>query len=408
MVVDKWIKETMVFLSLLLMVSVIYSKFVLSLSMIGFVLLALYHKKRDFRFWKNKSYLLISVLFLLFVVSGINSDNTSEWIHHMRMRLPFLALPFAFYKLPRISKRDYYLLHYALIIIFFLSAIPVFVHYITHFEEMQKALGMGQPIPTPVNHTKYSLFISFAGISGLILYYKGFIFKYPWEKWLILSVSIFLMVFVHILAVRSGIVVLYLAITGIALFYTFRNKDYKKLLIALAFIIITPYIAYKSIPSLNKRVHYMVYDYNKYKEGKGDQYSDSDRIQSLQVGSSIFINNPIIGVGIGDLKEKCTEEYKIRFGPDKYVLYPHNQYLFILAATGFIGFLIFIIGFLGPFIVNHHYNNYFLFALLIIYSGAFLVDNVLERSFSAAFFVFFLCLGISYCDKVEETSEGVQ
>ena len=74
--VDKWIKETMIFLSLMLMVSVIYSKFVLSLSMIGFVLLALIYKKGDYRFWGNKSYLLISVLFLLFVVSGINSENT--------------------------------------------------------------------------------------------------------------------------------------------------------------------------------------------------------------------------------------------------------------------------------------------------------------------------------------------
>jgi O-antigen ligase len=205
---------------------------------------------------------------------------------------------------------------------------------------------------------------------------------------------IYLLIFLHILAVRSGLVVFYLSAMLMSTIYAFRQRSFRTLIIALVLAILLPVIGFLSIPSLNKRVHYMIYDLKEYLKDGGDQYSDSDRINSLLVGWEIFKDNPVIGTGIGDLKDECKIKYGDKFGPEKYVLYPHNQYLFVLAGSGLIGLVLFLVFLWGPLWVNSNYLNMYLLAVVLVFSFGFLFDNALERSFSAGFYAFFITLGI--------------
>jgi O-antigen ligase len=393
---EKHIRQYMLALSIVLMLSLIYSKFLLSVSMIGFVILALACNAPSYRFWNNRAFLLVSLFFFLFVFSGINSSNTGDWVHHMRMRLPFIALPFAFYAFPALDKKMYYLLHKIFIAIIAFSTLPVLWNIVVDFDQVYKDLAQGRPIATPVHHVKYSIFLAFAAISGAYLAMKDATHKHSREKWVLSATTIYLTLFLHVLAVRSGIAVLYISILILALAFAVKARKFKYLLMAIGFSVIMPVLAYQLVPSLNKRINYMVYDLNEYIENGGDNYSDSDRINSLIVGYKIFNRHPIAGIGIGDIKDACTDQYLVDFGPDKYVLYPHNQYLFILVSTGILGLLVFLTALWGPLFLQSNYRGFLLLALVVIYSTAFLADNILERSFSAAFYAFFLCAGLSF------------
>jgi len=148
------------------------------------------------------------------------------------------------------------------------------------------------------------------------------------------------------------------------------------------------------LPSLKKKLNYVSWDLNQFRTGKGLNYSDSERIYSLSAGIEIFKESPITGIGIGDLKSACKKIYTTRYQKEL-DHYPHNQYLFVLAGMGLIGFLFYAFAFLGPLVVlRGRYDPYFLslYAVVII-SG--LAENTLERTFSIGFYLFFV--GASLC-----------
>ncbi|NNF33476.1 MAG: O-antigen ligase family protein, partial [Saprospiraceae bacterium] len=331
---DKQVRIAFLFLSILLITSVVYSKFLLSVSMFGWAILAFYSFRKPFKIWEEKGLLLTIGLIALTAFSGVNSENTGEWIHHLRMRLPFFALPVALYMIPKPSPRTYFFIQYFLIFLIFFSTLPVLYEVLVDFDTIYQGLAAGRPIPTPIQHTKYSLMVAYAIIAGALLIkdqlpHSGYI-----KKWLLIGVVVYLLIFLHILAVRSGLVVFYLSAVLLSAVYAFWQRSFRTLIIALVLAILLPVIGFLSIPSLNKRVHYMIYDLKEYLKDGGDQYSDSDRINSLLVGWEIFKDHPLIGTGIGDLKDECKIKYEEKFGADKYVLYPHNQYLFVLAGSG--------------------------------------------------------------------------
>lgn len=148
----------------------------------------------------------------------------------------------------------------------------------------------------------------------------------------------------------------------------------------------------------------MLWDLDRFREGNGDDYSDSERINSLLIGYEIFKENIWVGTGIGDFQSVCAEKYNTSWGPEKKVLYPHNQFLFILGACGIIGFVLFLLGMYGPWLWSGIPKFIPLILLLTVASLTFMVDNILERSFSAGWLAFFYCVFLSYAQKIKQVS----
>jgi O-antigen ligase len=263
------------------------------------------------------------------------------------------------------------------------------------FANINDALGRGQSIPTPVDHIKYSLFVAFATLSCFLLYWTDW-FSNPRLKISNMVIGVFLFVFLHILAVRSGLAVFYLSLIVYLLINVFSKKlAFQKLLLMLTGILLIPFVALKTIPSLERKIGYMKYDIEMYLQGKGSSYSDSERIYSYKVGYGLFKSSPILGTGIGDLLNESELSYKDKFGLDLRK-YPHNMYLFLLAGLGLIGFILCLIAFLYPsWYFRRNLDPFFLcFTVLVLIS--FIVENTIQRSYSTAFYLFFSLLGISY------------
>jgi len=185
------------------------------------------HLKANFqKFISNKAYLVVTLFFFIVVVSGINSTDFGYWGERLRIKLPFILLPFAFASMPRFRKKDYLTIFYFFLIILFGSTLLVGLDYWINYEKITDGLGRGRPIPTPVNHIRYSLMIAFGTIGGIVLWYRNFHWKYLWEKWLIIGMTGFLFFFLHVLSVRSGLLVLYASLIFLSFRYAYLEKKY--------------------------------------------------------------------------------------------------------------------------------------------------------------------------------------
>ena len=387
----------------LMIFSIYYSLFLLSISSIGFAAIALYNAfegKEKFQhkeFWPFASLMLI---FLITFLSGMNSDDLGYWVRHLRLKLPFLILPPAFYILREPVARYFDQLCMFFLGIAVVSTIPVLAQ-LADLESMVALIKKGQSLNTPVDHIKYSIYIAFSIIiSMLFLVEKRGMFKF--QKSILLIGGIYLFIFLHLLAVRSGLAIFYMVSFIMLLRYAIVLKK-PILYLAVVLLGISPFVAYKTIPTLKKKVEYMIYDFRMYQKGEGNNLSDSERLYSYEVGIEIFKESPLLGSGIGDLRKLCAEKYKSKFQIDLNK-YPHNQFLFILAGSGIVGILLFLIGMCYPIFYFRKKQDSLFLAIWLIVLISFIVENTIERSYGISFFLLFflgsMCkMIVDYCNE---------
>ncbi|HOU46233.1 MAG TPA: O-antigen ligase family protein, partial [Chitinophagales bacterium] len=140
----------------------------------------------------------------------------------------------------------------------------------------------------------------------------------------------------HILAVRSGILLSYFFI----IFYlitSVKKISRKQFALALIGIVIgiTMLCTFKTV---QQRFHYLKYDYQQYLENKHTaiEYTDSRRLISIGVGLEIIQENKWLGCGLANINRACAEIYRKKyptFAKDYYYL-PHSQFIFFIACFG--------------------------------------------------------------------------
>jgi O-antigen ligase len=214
------------------------------------------------------------------------------------------------------------------------------------------------------------------------------------HKYVLFFLSAFLFGFLHFLSVRTGLALTYIGLGLTLIWYVITNKNYLLGLGVAAFLVAIPFIAFKTIEPFKRKINYMFWDLAQYQQGKGNNYSDSERIMSYQISLLLIKESPIVGHGVGDLRPLMIEKHKNMYGQkDKYI-YPHNQYLYVLTCIGVLGGLVFFFGLLSPLIYIEQRNVFIvsIFALMLI---SFLVENTIQRAIITGFFLFFILLNLS-------------
>lgn len=394
-----------------MIIALIYSKFMLTVGMILLLLISLVQIgngntfKISFRpeaknlfqkLWRRKDLLVLSFFFLIVLLSGIYSSDMNYLGERLRIKLPFLILPFAFASLPAFTEKQYYGLFYFLMIVVVISTIPVGFHYLQHYEIIQENIQKGKTIPTPMNHIRYSLMIAFSVLSGAVLWWKGFYIKYAYERYWIAGVTIFLFVFIHILSVRSGLLILYLSIFLLVFRFIFISQKFFLGLGMIVGLCIFGFFALETIPSLKSKVNYMRYDFEQYLKGNNQNYSDAERLISMEAGIKIGNQNPVFGVGAGDLKSEVSVLYKKDFPEISKPKMPHNQLISVYAGSGILGLAIFLFAFFYPLWYRKNYQDILFTILHLIVFCSFFMENTLETAVGVAFYILFLLFGLNY------------
>ena len=364
--------------------------------MIAFTILAIIEAQKSdsfsFKaFFKDKAFSGLLLVFVAILLSGINSEDHQQWLLQIKLKLPFIFLPFAFYIFkPWIDHKFHKWIHFAFIATALLSSFHVIGMFLLDQEAITASIGKGKSIPTPLDHIHYSIMMAYAVVSAAIF---AIIESNKTRKWALFLVSAYLFGFLHFLSVRTGLALSYAGLGLTLIWYVFTNKNYLLGLMVAAFLVAIPFIAFKTIAPFKKKINYMFWDLAQYKKGKGNNYSDSERIMSYQISLQLIKESPIVGHGVGDLRPIMTKRHKDQYGQkDKYI-YPHNQYLYVLACMGILGALVFFYGLFTPLIFANKRNVFLviLFALMLI---SFLVENTIQRAVITGFFLFFILLNL--------------
>ena len=410
-------RQLTIFFCVAFLWALIYSKFVISVAMICLLVMSVFdldlEKKQPLQFhpqlrqnfqklFSNKAYLSVTLFFILVLITGSYSTDMNYWLERLRIKLPFLLFPFAFASMPRLREKDYWSIFYAFVIVIFGSAILVGFDYLSNYAEITDGLGRGRPVPTPVNHVRYSLMMAFSIIGGFALWFRNFYWKYNWEKWLIRGMTIFLFFFIHVLSVRSGILVLYISIFFLSLRLAFLQKKYLAGFVGVIALLLFPLIAYNTIEGFKKKVDYTLWDWKQYFNDRELRSSDAGRVISLKVGMEVCKKNQWIGVGAGDVRKEVHQIYTSQYPDIQKRKMPHNQLISICAGTGIIGLLIFLFAFWFPLFYKKIKPDEVFITLHLILFASFFTENTIENSVGVGFYVFFLLLGIHYLSEIKE------
>lgn len=336
------------------------------------------------------AYYSLCVFFLLTVFSGINSTDVQGWIHFLKLKAPYLLLPLVFINHTSLNRKVYLQLYLSLIAVLSLSSVFVLANYILDWQAITKSISTGKALTTPLSHVKFSVLCAIASISSFILAGSKFL-----NKKLLLAFSGFLALVVHVLAVRTGLVVLY-GVGGVLLIYhLWKFRKYNLIALVIITGIMTPILAYYTIPSVKHKVHYMLYDFKMIQEGHTANYSDGERIRSLQIGMNIIKKHPVFGVGVGDIRTICESYYDDWFPDSQKRILPHNQYLLVWAAYGLIALIVFLFCLLYPILFHPGRSDLLLVSLiftLILYG---MVEKPLDEYVFITVHSLLACCGIS-------------
>jgi O-antigen ligase len=407
-------RKAAVFFACLLVVSMMVSPFLLSVSMWGLVFVSFWETAaicrtngildnlrkpsawgkilaQSFRnLFRQPPLALFLLLLIVPAASFFWSDDHVFWLERARVRLPFLVLPWVFANLPLLSLRQLYLPLYVLVWALTIICLVATINFALHFDEVLAGIGRGDPIPVPRSHIRFSLILAAGIVAGGWLWAKGFFWRWKWERWALAAALFFLFFFIHLLSVRSGIVGLYAVLLFSLGRYLWRTRRWGIGLIALAIIILAPMAAMRTLPSFEMRVRYMIWDWQQYQQNKGNTYSDAERIISLKVGWQLWQENPLLGVGAGDLPAEVRRVVNEKYpGYNDAPKLPHNQFVYILSGTGLIGLALSLVAFLAP-IAAAAYRRFYLFAAFqILVFTSFLVEYTIETAIGVAFYLFY-------------------
>lgn len=404
--------QAIIFLFIWVVSMVLSAEFVLSVAMIGLLVLSLFELhidgpkvslklrstlRENFKKYSGyRAWLAVSVPFLLVLVSALWSSDSDYTLERLRIKLPFLVLPFAFASMPPLRKREILTILYFLLVSMTAISVYVLIDFLVNFEKVMELIGRGGHLPTPSNHIRFSLTLALTIIGGGALWVEKFHFRQPFERWIIGGMTLFLFIFIHILSVRSGILALYVALFALGGYFIFVKKKSLIGLVGILAIVAVPLIAYWTVPSFQLKVDYARWDFMQFQQGVGGQYPDSERLISIRTGVDIGKQHPILGVGAGDLEREVKQVYETEHDGLYNFRMPHNQLVSIFAGTGAVGLLAFLVAFFYPVFYRKNFRQPLFLALHAIVFTSFMMENTIENNFGVSMYLFFLLIGLNF------------
>lgn len=340
----------------------------------------------------NRYYLLLTLLFIIPFISGLWSTDTGEWWQRSVVKLPLLILPLTFMVMPLLTYKMYRSLTWLYILLINGACLWSFAKYAGDSIPVQDAYSKAAVMLVPFgdDHVRFSWAVVIALLlTGKLLAGHTVVRA---EKYFAILLAVWLIIYLHILAAKTGLVIFYVCFFIYCLhkICTKKNKwiPLAGLLLPAVFFI----TAYLFLPTFHNRVHYVLWDYQQYSTGNFlPGSSDGARLVSWIGGWKIFTHNFFNGVGFGDIWNSLQHFYDTEFA----WLVPHdrlfpNQFLMYGCGAGIIGMLVFSITVLIPFFMQRIRKDFF---QVCFHAGTlicFLTEMNLEGQYGVFLYIFFV------------------
>jgi O-antigen ligase len=363
---------------------------ILSLSMFLFGINAIWKTPLSV-FFKQKWWLWGLAWTAMYLLSYFWSTDLPYWEERVQVKIPFLFIPLAFSCLPNIPLKLLRKMSIGIAILLVGGCVYSLSYFVIDTQKILDGYSVSKVIPTPAygDHIRFSIFVAWFVIWSFFIFRKMIS---SFEKAITLITIFIFIAYLHILAARSGLLVLY-TFAFLYLIYLFLKKRFVLSISILVSICIGVVAAYQIFPTLRSKVGYVKYSYSEYKNGNiNANYSDIGRIISYNLASKIIKEHPIIGVGAGDVRLEMKNKYE-QFSPNtkpEQRIVPHNQILEVTMVGGITTLTLFLIWLFYPLTqIKRNRSGFYVFAIWFCLFVSMLVEPMLEVQFGV--FVYLFC-----------------
>ncbi|SES85912.1 O-antigen ligase family protein [Hymenobacter actinosclerus] len=330
-------------------------------------------------------------LYALLVLSGLYTHEWPVWRHELFRLLPWLGVPLVFGLAVPLTGRQRFGVGSLFVVGLALIGAATMGQYLRDPAAANEAFRVGHNLSsvTRIFHIHFGLMLALAAFFGFRMARQP---QAP--RWLrvVLGLSVAMCVAVlHVLAYRTGLLAAYVLLLVEALLALLVRRRFwlgAALLLALTLV---PWLAYRTLGSVNERFHATFYDLEQFELGHDiNNFSLSRRLAAWQTATVVARRHPVLGVGAADANAAMMQQYQWRsYGllPQNRVMI-HNQYLHQLVAGGVVGLALWLLVLLGPLAQPALRRNPYVYRFLLLQAVAMLTDSLLELQISYNLFVF--------------------
>ena len=390
---QQWRVYTLFYCIIAMMAALFFSRAMLSVVMMLFVAVSFLHKEpveHLRRFIISPVLWGMSLLFFLPLLSGLWSTDTKQWLDTVRIKLPLLFLPLAFAAPFSFSAKRWNALTWIFILLVVGGTIWSFFKYAVNTAAINEGYLSAKSMVTPLgnDHVRFSWLVSIAILSCGWMYFLGGLRSSM--KYNVLAAAVWLILFLHLLAARTGLFSFYIGLL-IAVAWLISTKLSRLYGFLLLFVCLSlPLLAYYTIPTFQNKVKYFRYEWE-HISGSGYLPGSNDgvRLISMKAGWNIMKENPVCGVGFGDVmgasRDCYASGYPQMLESDK--IFPSSEWLMYGAGCGIPGLIIFTFVMCIPFFIRTKYRLYWLI-LNATAAFSFMADIGLEVQFGVFVYSF--------------------
>jgi O-antigen ligase len=333
---------------------------------------------------KSKFFLMAILLYLLYLVGMLYTANIKAGSFELEQKLSLLIIPLLFFSETKIDLKQSLLILKSFTLGCVLAGIICMANAGFRYYVSGEIESFIYTKFSPIMHTSYfAMYICFAII--LILFNDGIM----QNQALKVTTLLFLMLLIVLSSSKSGLFSLGLIMFAKFIYDIIIKKSYLRVLVFSSLLVVTAITFYFVFPKAFERIREMK---QAITSSKSEINTNTSRIEIWKLSSKIVLNNILIGVGTGDVKDALNSEYEKQTIAElaEKKLNAHNQYLQTFIALGLPGILSLLS--LLSFIAYHTWINKMLDGTLLTIIIAFnlLFESMLETQAGVIFIAFFL------------------
>lgn len=339
--------------------------------------------------WKEPLFMLMAMLVVLPLISGFWSADIIDWWKRITLKAPLLVVPLSVAGWC-VHRRLYYAISIFWIAIIAAGCTWSLAQLWINYAFYQQAYLEAKIIPTPFynDHIRFS-WIVVAMLLLLLKLWRMGAFQVRWQRFGALAVAVFFVVYLHMLAARTGLLSLYLAAGVLALGYIVVKRRFLLGTALISLLALMPVLAWNFSSTFKNRIQFLRYDFYHFVTGQYNEgLTDAPRIYSLRAGWNIFQTHPHIGIGFGDINDAAQQWYAQHAPqlPQAERLLPGSDWLLYAAGLGWSGWLVFIVVVTLPFFLRSMRGDLSWYALWAISWLAMLYEIPIEGQVGVALY----------------------
>jgi O-antigen ligase len=349
------------------------------------------HLRRDLpAYFRNGAAMRAAALVVFLLLTGLYTSEWAIWRHELFRSLPWLAVPLAFTVAVPLTKQQRLTVGALFVVGTAAVGLATLGKYLLDPVEANEAIRIGHNMQaiTRVFHISFGVMLALAFFWGLQLRRQPT--AGPLLRTALLVAAATVVLTLHVLAYRTGLLVFYAALVG----YVGWLLTHKRLLLGLCILgllALGPWLAYHTLESVRERVVSTVYDVQQFTEGHDiNNFSLARRLTAVETAAIIIRQHWLLGVGPADAHAAMVDQYGWR----DYGLRPasqvdvHNQYLAALLGGGLIGLALWLVVVFWPFTQAAVRRNSAICFFILIQAILMMVADILSLQIGLNMFIF--------------------